>query len=118
MFFFVHGEIVLGVIFYGFPLVLKHAFLHGHEFADCVCFESVQQMFKSISKHFGVFIDDLGQNFSFSFEVLLSLAAGLNLAVLLMYVLFEGRGGRFLTEVASASGAISVKIWFAFAGDL
>lgn len=75
-------------------------------------------MFQPISKHFGVFIDDLGQNFSFSFEVLLSLAAGLNLAVLLMYVLFEWRGGRFLTEVASASGAISVEIGFAFAGDL
>lgn len=108
MFFLVHGEIVLGVIFYGFPLILKHAFLHGHEFADCVCFESIQQMFKPISKHFGVFIDNLRQNFSFSFEVLLCLAARLDLAVLLMYVLFKGRGGRFLTEVTSASVAISV----------
>ena len=64
MFFFVHVEIFVGICFDGFLLVLQHGLLHGHELADCVSFEAIEQMFQSVSEVFRILVYDLGHDFS------------------------------------------------------
>ena len=64
MFFFIHRKILMSITFYLLVLVFKHCFFHWHKFTNCIYFESVQEMLKSISKLLCILINHLRHNLS------------------------------------------------------
>ena len=87
MFLFIHCQITLSVIFYWLFLAVQHSFFHWHKLADCICFESIEQMFQPVSEMLSIFIYNLRQYLSFS--RLLAINPWLLWLRLLIYILFE-----------------------------
>lgn len=77
MFFFIHGEIFVGVTFHTILLILEHIFLHGHELRDSICFEIIEQMFKLIFEMFCILIHHLRHHIPFLLVLGLTLLMGL-----------------------------------------